>query len=96
MNRDVTMAAVRVYNEWRNGRITQKELRRRERAVAAAQGIEPQPLDVELQPQPLRILEALGATGLRSIRFAREVSVRIPPPCCSKPPGMLKLLLLAP
>lgn len=83
-NRDISIAAIRtwdkVFQEERSARHAEKKARREANAAKRAQeGLEPLPekeypegVDPSA-PRGITILEALSASGLRSIRYAKEI-----------------------
>lgn len=83
-NRDISIAAIRtwdeVFQEERSARLAEKKARREADATRRAQeGLEPLPekeypegVDPSA-PRGITILEALSASGLRSIRYAKEI-----------------------
>ncbi|KAF9341684.1 RNA methyltransferase tRNA(m5U54)methyltransferase [Linnemannia elongata] len=83
-NRDISIAAIRtwdeIYQEERSARLAEKKARKEANAAKrAADGLEPLPekeFPEGSDPSATRgitILEALSASGLRSIRYAKEI-----------------------
>lgn len=83
-NRDISIAAIRtwdeIYQEERSARLAEKKSRREANvAKRTAEGLEPLPereFPEGSDPSATRgitILEALSASGLRSIRYAKEI-----------------------
>eukprot|EP01028_Stygiella_incarcerata_P007679 TRINITY_DN32097_c0_g1_i1.p1 TRINITY_DN32097_c0_g1~~TRINITY_DN32097_c0_g1_i1.p1 ORF type:complete len:540 (+),score=133.53 TRINITY_DN32097_c0_g1_i1:103-1722(+) len=67
-NRDISVLAIRVYDQIRQSENREKAEKKRK----LNPGNDPSKYDY-IEDQPLHILEGLAATGLRSIRFAREI-----------------------
>ncbi|KAF9158511.1 RNA methyltransferase tRNA(m5U54)methyltransferase [Mortierella sp. AD010] len=83
-NRDTSIAAIRtwdeIFQEERSAKIAEKRARREANAAKRAQeGLEPLPEKEYPEgvdptaPRGITILEALSASGLRSIRYAKEI-----------------------
>ncbi|KAF8928341.1 RNA methyltransferase tRNA(m5U54)methyltransferase [Dissophora ornata] len=83
-NRDISIAAIRtwdeIFQEERSARRAEKNARREANAAKRAQeGLEPLPEKEYPEgfdpnaPRGITILEALSASGLRSIRYAKEI-----------------------
>ncbi|KIM49074.1 hypothetical protein M413DRAFT_438239 [Hebeloma cylindrosporum] len=69
-NRDMSVACIRVWSEELN---KSKEERWKKKSRQAAAGPTQAPRSSEYKPYKFVILEALSATGLRSIRYAKEI-----------------------
>lgn len=77
LNRDMSVNAIAAWDEWRQAAergLSVREIRRAwaSRGVVPPKELGSMPPEYQKLP-PMRILEALSATGLRSIRFAREL-----------------------
>lgn len=74
INRDLSILAIKVFDKWRRRDMKPRVMKQDYVAKLEEEGKKfPGHFPADLQPRGLIILEALSATGLRSIRYCKEI-----------------------